>query len=325
MSFRRFAFAAALSAMATLAQAAGLKSFVVPADADGPALKVNEWSPCAKPAEAISIGPFTLPGVRDCPVSGARLPLIVVSHGFGGSSLSHHDTAETLADAGFVVVALDHPDDTASNKERAHNLMALKSRPTDIRRLIDFMLGPAPDATVIDPQRIGFFGFSRGGYTGLVLAGAEPDFRQLTSRCQDPTGATCRRIDPALLPSGVVHDPRIRAFAIADPLSSVFPTRESLRSVGAPVQLWGSERGGDGVSPVDIGRIAADLPAKPELHVVPGSGHFAFLTVCPAALVETLPEICVDGPGFDRAAFHAELDSRVRAFFLDHLPDTRRP
>ncbi|MFP3747982.1 hypothetical protein SB816_33500, partial [Achromobacter sp. SIMBA_011] len=48
-------------------------------------------------------------------------------------------------------------------------------RPTDIKRLVDYMLGPSADAARIDPARIGFFGFSRGGYTGLVLAGGNPD------------------------------------------------------------------------------------------------------------------------------------------------------
>jgi hypothetical protein len=39
-------------------------------------------------------------------------------------------------------------------------------RPTDIKRLIDFMLGQAPAASRMDPERIGFFGFSGGGFTG---------------------------------------------------------------------------------------------------------------------------------------------------------------
>jgi dipeptidyl aminopeptidase/acylaminoacyl peptidase len=30
------------------------------------------------------------------------------------------------------------------------------------------MLGASPAASRIDPERVGFFGFSLGGYTGLV-------------------------------------------------------------------------------------------------------------------------------------------------------------
>jgi predicted dienelactone hydrolase len=35
------------------------------------------------------------------------------------------------------------------------------------------MLAAWSDSARIDPSRIGFFGFSRGGYTGLVEIGAE--------------------------------------------------------------------------------------------------------------------------------------------------------
>jgi predicted dienelactone hydrolase len=324
MWFRKLAFAILFfSAIANLAQAAGLKILEVPADTGGPALRLAEWTPCASPPAQIQLGPFALEAVRDCPVAGEKLPLIVVSHGFGGTYLGHHDTAETLADAGFVVVALNHPDDNAMNEAKARNLTALISRPVDIRRLIDFMLGPAADATKIDPQRVGFFGFSRGGYTGLVLAGAVPDFRALASRCQDPTGASCDRVSqdslPTLAPS---RDPRIKAFAIADPLSSVFPTAESLKDITAPIQLWASERGGDGVSPQDVAAVARNLPVKADVQIVANAGHFAFLTVCPPELAKSLPDICTDRPGFDRAAFHRTLDAQVLAFFRRSLTAT---
>lgn len=42
-------------------------------------------------------------------VNGDKLPLVVVSHGRGGDSVGLHDTAEALADAGFVVAAINHP------------------------------------------------------------------------------------------------------------------------------------------------------------------------------------------------------------------------
>jgi predicted dienelactone hydrolase len=36
------------------------------------------------------------------PISGDKLPLVVVANGRGGSLVNFHDTAETLADAGFI-------------------------------------------------------------------------------------------------------------------------------------------------------------------------------------------------------------------------------
>ncbi|MCF1469011.1 dienelactone hydrolase [Agrobacterium vitis] len=320
MKVGRCLLAAGLILTAWQANSAGLKSFEISADAQGPLLKAVEWSPCAKPDGEIKAGPFILPGVRDCPVEGENRPLIVVSHGFGGTNLSHHDTAEALADAGFVVVAINHPDDTAANKQRQHNLKALISRPVDVKRVIDFMLGSSPDAARIDPQSIGFFGFSRGGYTGLVLAGANPDFRSLSSLCQDQTAASCDDAHQNSLPKEALHhDQRIKAFVIADPLSSIFSAPSSVQNVTAPIQMWGSQYGGDGVSPENLLTVARNLPDKPDFHVVPNSEHFAFLTVCPAELTKSLPELCNDRPGFDRTAFHQALNSQVVTFFKAHL------
>ena len=326
MFIRKFTLILSLCFMASLAHAAGLKLFEVPGEAGAPALRVAEWSPCTKSPQQVELGPFTLPAVRNCPVSGDRLPLIVISHGFGGTYLSHHDTAEALADAGFIVVAVNHPDDNALNPKRTEGLSAFVDRPQDVKRMVDFMLSASPDENNIDPARIGFYGFSRGGYTGLVLAGAEPDFRELRQYCQDPTGATCKRLDPKLVPTGPwVHDPRIKAYVIADPLSSVFETKGSLNAVSAPLQLWGSEHGGDGVAPEMVDAVARNLPVKPDFHNVANSGHFAFLATCPAKLIKSLPEICTDRPGFDRAAFHKEFNADAIAFFETHLARGAKP
>lgn len=320
MRVKSLVIAIVFSLSAGLANSAGLKSFDIPADANGPLIKAVEWSPCAKPDGEIKVGPFTLPGVRDCPIEGEKRPLIVISHGFGGTNLSHHDTAEALANAGFVVVAINHPDDTAANTEKQHSLKALISRPTDVKRVIDFMLGSSPDAANIDPQSIGFFGFSRGGYTGLVLAGANPDFQALRSHCEDQTGATCPPVNQNAVPKlALHHEPRIKAFVIADPLSSVFSAPDSVQNVTAPIQMWGSQYGGDGVSPENLQTVANNLSVKPDFHLVPNSEHFAFLTICPPELAKSLPELCVDRPGFDRAAFHQDLNQQVVAFLKAHL------
>ena len=320
----KFAIAACLGLVATLAQAAGFRSIDVPADASGPALKGAVWTPCAAPAREFAVGPYTLAGVRDCPIPGDRLGLIVVSHGFGGNYLGHYDTAEALADGGFVVVALNHPDDTTSNKDPIANAAALVDRPTDVKRLIDFMLGAWPDAARIDPQRIGFFGFSRGGYTGLVVAGATPDFQHAHVRCPDPKAPMCAPPRAGQPGPAWTHDSRVRAVVIADPLS-VFPTQDSLKDVKVPLQLWASERGGDGVLPEDVAAVARDLPVRPDFRVVPGTAHFAFLAPCQPWLARLVPPICTDDAGFDRVAFHQRFDAEVLAYFRAHLAPGSKP
>lgn len=317
MPFTGFVLAVLLGLATTLAQAAGLKSLEVPADAAGPALKALEWSPCGTLPIDIKLGPFVLSGVRNCPITGEKLPLIVISHGHGGTYLGHHDTAETLADAGFVVVALDHPGDTHFDMSRAGDISVLIERPTDIKRLIDFMLGASPDAAKIDPERIGFFGFSRGGYTGLVVAGANPDFRNSHVPCPDPRAPICAEIQRTDISGPLTHNSRVKAVVITDPLS-FFPTADSLKEVKAPIQLWGSERG-DGVLPESVAALVRDLPAKPDFSVAPNAAHFAFLAPCPPELAVSAPGLCSDAPGFDRIAFYKEFNASVLAFLRKHL------
>jgi predicted dienelactone hydrolase len=95
--------------------------------------------------------------------------------------------------------------------------------------------------------------------------------------------------------------------------------------VTVPVQLWESARGGDGVTPEMVAAVEQTLPAKPDYHVVPEAGHFAFLAPCPAAMAKAVPEICTDAPGFDRVAFHKELNAEALAFFRKHLVDAEKP
>ncbi|WP_144110444.1 alpha/beta hydrolase family protein [Paraburkholderia sp. BCC1886] len=302
-----------------VSRAAGIRFVQVPADANGPALKAVVWTPCASVAHQLSIGPYLLKANRDCPTMGTSLPLIVISHGHGGTFLNHHDLAETLADAGFVVAAIDHPGDTLADMSLAADLSSFVERPTDIKRLIDYMLGAASDSSRINPASIGFFGFSRGGYTGLVLAGGNPDFLNANVPCPDSTLPICDQLRRKQIPlQPLTHDPRIKAYVIADPVDE-FPTATSLKDVKAPIQLWVSQYGGDGVLPETGMDLANALPQRPDFHPVPDSAHFAFLAPCPPELLKNTPGICVDEKGFDRTAFHAEMNRQALRFFQSRL------
>jgi predicted dienelactone hydrolase len=202
---------------------------------------------------------------------------------------------------------------------RSDDLSALVERPTDIKRLIDFMLDASPLASRIDPKRIGFFGFSRGGYTGLVLVGARPDWASTTNLCRTVPSRMCEQILSKAFPARpLTYDPRIRAAVIANPLAVMFAA-DSFSTVKVPVQLWMSERGGDGVSPESIVAVNRNLPAQHEFHTVPNAAHFVFLAPCAPPLATKRPEICTDTPSFKRDAFHKQFDASVVGFFQAKL------
>jgi predicted dienelactone hydrolase len=224
-----------------------------------------------------------------------------------------------LAEAGFVVAALNHPGDTAADKSRIGELSIYIERPLHIRRVIDYMTGASPLSTAINPSRIGFYGFSRGGYTGLVAIGAKPDFTLALPRCEGRTDKMCDQIRAGVFPKEpLMHDRRIKAAAIADPLS-IFFTADSFAGVTIPVQLWASETGGDGVEPKTIAVVDAALKAPHTFTKVERAQHFSFLAVCPATIADQQPVICKDSPGFDRAQFHKQLNEALVAFFRANL------
>ena len=318
---------ATLCLASALTQAAGFSFIEVPADASGPALHGAVWSPCVAPAGKIALDRLLIDGVQNCPVYGTQRPLVVVSHGYGGSFFDQRDTADALANAGFVVAAINHSQDNYQIRGGPNDtITALATRPTDIQRLIDFMLGQWEGHATLAADKIGFYGFSRGGYTGLVLGGAHPDFQRLppppSSSCAtQPESPACGRMRQRfqeLLALPLVHDSRIQAAVIADPLSMVF-SAESLKSVTIPIQLWASAYGGDGVTPESVSAVRNNLPEAPDWRVVDNATHFGFLLPCSPALTAKNLAICSDRPGFDRIAFHNVFNAQVLAFFQQHL------
>ena len=96
---------------------------------------------------------------------------------------SHIDLALALARAGFVVAAPTHPHDNTSDASSVGMVRDLADRPRHVSETLDYLLTKWPGREHIDADRIGMFGFSLGGFTTLVLAGATPDLGLLRRRC----------------------------------------------------------------------------------------------------------------------------------------------
>jgi len=323
--FGRIALALALSATSAAALGAGYEMFEVPAAPGEAAIQAMAWTPCAGSGGLTQLGPYRVGAAANCAVAGHALPLVVISHGQGGSLLGHHDTASALADAGFVVVSLNHPGDTFGDDSGAQRLGIFETRPRDVSRAISYMLDRWPSRQQLNSEAIGVFGFSRGGYTALALVDAVPSLdasaerfcRALRSRAH----ALCRAMkgqEAKLLPQ---PDPRIRAAVVVDPLN-LFDAAGIAR-VRVPVQLWASGQGGDGVQLAHVEAIRASLKPSPDYRVAERAGHFAFLAPCPPAMSASAPEICKDPDGFDRADWHRSMNAAVVSFFQRNLTSSK--
>lgn len=311
-----------IAAMATMlagtcVHAAGFQPGVA-ADPSGKPLVIGIWYPSQTIAKPVSMGPTTMTIASNAPVNGKALPMIVMSHGTGGSYLGHFDTAIALADAGFVVVAMNHTGDNYADQSRSVDIM---DRPRQVSRVIDHMLSSWEGRAAIDPQRVGMFGFSSGGFTTLAIIGGVPDFTQIGPMCkQYPSDFACQLMAKSESPvvalaTLAVADARIKAAVVAAPALGFTFTPEGLKNVKVPVQLWRAENDVVVPHPRYAEAVRLALPSAPEYHVVPNAGHYDFLAPCSDALASIAPAICTSPAGFDRPAFHVGFDSEVVKFF----------
>lgn len=305
---------------------AGNVGFRVVEVTGGPApLKVGLWYPTKAPMAETKLGLMTQVVAQGAPLDGAKLPLVVISHGAGGWFGSHIDTARALAADGYVVAAPSHAGDTYDDRSATTRPWI---RTLQVRQVIDYMLADWSDHAAIDPDRIGLFGFSAGGLTGVAAIGGAPDMSLMAPHCRaHPDFYDCKLIARAGLDLAKVPAPprdvwladrRIRAAVIAAPaLGFVF--RNGLKDVTVPVQLWQAEH--DQVLPETEAQplyalvVRDALPAKPEYHLVREANHYDFLAPCTAAFAAQEQTACFSRPGFDRAAFHKTLNAEVARFF----------
>ena len=303
----------------------GFQELKIPNGAEPP-LTIGVWYPTDAKASPQRVETFTQVVAPDGPVAGAHLPLVVMSHGSGGSFAGHYDTALALAQAGFIAAAVTHTGDSYDAPDRAAEIWR---RPAQLETLIDYMLSAWPQHGQINVHRLGVFGFSAGGFTALVAAGGEPDLQAVTAHCAaHPTYFDCQIVSranakaPIVLdqPASVwVHDARVRAAVVAAPALGFAFGKAGLEGVRVPVQLWRAEFDHILPTPEYADAVNADLPVKPEFHLVPNADHFDFLAPCSGVLALHAPDICQERPGFDRAAFHVRFDAEAVRFFKQTL------
>ena len=310
-------------AAATPVAGVGIATFTVRDPVAGQPMAAVVFYPAAAVSQTTVVGPYAVAASPHLPVAEGRFPMIVFSHGTGGSRWDLHDWASGLARRGFLVASLDHPGDNFRDHSGLGKDTVLIGRELQMSALIGAVLKLPQLQGHTDVGRIGAAGFSAGGYTALLLAGARPNFDLLRQYCRDYpkdpefcTGWSVAITRPDLKAQ---PDPRVRAIFAMAPVGIYF-NRAGLAGVHVPVSIVVG--GADAVLPraANAARIRAELPRPPEYRVIPGAGHFVFLSPCSATLRAQAPLICNDPLGVDRATVHAQLVEEAARFFRAHLP-----
>jgi predicted dienelactone hydrolase len=196
-------------------------------------------------------------------------PVVLLSHGNGGSGKTMDWLARPLTAAGFRVVAVDHHGNNVVDGYQPEGFIFGWDRPRDLSVVLDDLAGVGP----LGP--VGVAGFSFGGFTALAMAGGRIDTAAVAAVLlgqADPPDipefpgvldALTARMSSSALRSEMeqagsdLADPRVDAvFAIAPGWAHLL-TPPSLRNMTVPVEVhWG---GADRIAPLDEIRPYLDL------------------------------------------------------------------
>lgn len=292
---------------------------------DGP-VAVAIWYPTsARTWPTTFVSGQLLDVAKNGPVAGDELPLVVMSHGNGGSALGHVDLAMALASAGYVVMAPTHAGDNFADPSRQGSPALFSQRATQLRATVDYALGAWPGAGHVDAARVGAFGFSAGGFAVLTLAGGRPDMAAIRDHCRAAPEFVCEvlRVTQSPLVDGpdgagaFLADPRLRAAVVAAPGLGFTFAHGGLEDVAIPVQVWSGDRDTSVPYASNTGIVEQALGARAESHRMAGASHVSFLAPC--GLLGP-PAFCRDGEGFDREAAHQAMNASILAFFDRTMP-----
>jgi len=125
-------------------------------------------------SRAENLGPYCLEISMDAPLVEAVFPLIMISHGSGGSHLVYRTLAHHLARNGFIVGMPEHPFNNRNNNTLQGTVENLVNRPKHLRTAIDWFFESEKFSKFLKPEAVSIIGHSMGGYTALALAGGIP-------------------------------------------------------------------------------------------------------------------------------------------------------
>jgi predicted dienelactone hydrolase len=311
------------------------------------ALVTTIWYPASADTQMLDhyVGPPTAPLFRlgrwadDGTLAVGRFPLVVLSHGTGGSAQIMAWLGRALAADGYIVAGVNHPGNNALEPYTAEGFLLWWERAHDVSATIDLLLRDEQFGRSIDRRRIGAIGFSLGGYTMLELAGARTDPRRFQQFCRSSVAEGC--LDPPEFPnlfsrwaelesSSVAfrdavrqagrsyRDSRIRAIvAIAPALGPAF-TPDSLRRITTPMEIIAGAN--DPIVPIASNAgLVTKLTPPARLTLLPGAGHYTFLAICTDDGRRAQPNLCSDAPEVDRAAIHRRTVDLAVQFFDQNL------
>lgn len=295
-------------------------------DPDGP-IPCALWYPTHSPSTPVTQGVYVFDIAKKASPGEGPFPVVVMSHGSGGTRFGHCKTAEFLAQNGYIVLAPEHPKNNFFDDSGVGSAHTYQYRSRHLKSALDCLLDHRDWEKLIDKDRISIFGFSLGGFTALTAVGARPYVTGLARHIRQN-----REYDPVfsgyevIVRDGVTEgylpttpDPRYKAgIALAPVGGGLFP-RDSLKDISVPVQIFRAEQDMILRHPFHAGEIRDNLPHGCDYHITQKAGHFSYLSPMREEVHTELGELANDLPGFDRVAEHHKIHGLILEFLQKAL------
>ncbi len=281
-------------------------------------IRITVWYPAVSGSveKPLDIGPpghpLFKPGsaALDAPFAdNKRRPIILFSHGFGGTARIMAWFGTALARQGYVVVAPDHPGNNSMDQMTVAGALLFWERPHDLAAALKEVESDPTISAHIDPFRLGVAGFSAGGFTALAAAGGRVDLKRYSAFCvAHPADGDCqpqkefpitREQAEAFIDSpamalerkrshGDLSIPGVKAVFVMAPAIVQSFTPTSLAHIDVPVSIILGDA--DPVAPPAAnGEVAAELIPGAKIKILRGVGHYDFLAECTPAGTAAIP------------------------------------
>lgn len=263
--------------------------------------------------QMIKVGPYILSVAEKAVVSEGKFPLVVISHGTGGTPLVYRSLAMHLARNGYIVVALEHPFNNRDDNTHEGTIENLVNRPRHLNLVIDLLCADPFWSKHLRTSSVTVIGHSMGGYTAVAAAGGIPHTKHQIA--YDPH---CKITSSQEI--SVRKNKKINSLVLLAPALGWFASEGALAQVNLPVLMLSAEK--DFITPLFHAEIllkGVKSPQKIIHEVIPNAGHFSFLTPFPEMMKKMGFAPALDPEGFDREEFHRYLNGRVLDFLESQI------
>ncbi|MBE1300614.1 MAG: serine hydrolase [Alteromonadaceae bacterium] len=303
------------------------------------------------PTESTDIKPFYL-GAKDNPLFKAgnvahnalpvseKRPLVLMSHGTGGSAPQMLWLADALVQAGFIVAGVNHHGNTAFEaKKFPEGFLLWWERTQDLKVVRQKLLEHHKWREYIDPTNTFVVGFSLGGYTALSAIGGITDKSLFAQYCSEALDDFSCQPQPEFLDVLAAFEevansqqvlnsndqqhfsfrlPHITASVAIAPAVVYAFRAESLTENSVPTLLIAGAKDRMAPSKANAEYAHALLPNS-QFKIIEDAHHYSFLSQCTQNGKMAVPDLCSDPNGVQREEIHKKVSETVVAFLLQYI------